>query len=100
MSEPLDVVFTRRAERQIEAIESWWEVNRRASPLLFKRELNSTLALISASPAIGTPARSARLTGVRRVLMRRTQYHVYYRTDRNVLVVIAVWHTKRLGPRL
>jgi plasmid stabilization system protein ParE len=100
MREPLDVVLTRRAERQIESIDTWWEANRPAAPLLFERELKSTLELVAVSPRIGTPTRSSRLPGVRRVLMRRTRYHVYYRAERGVLVVIAVWYAKRLAPRL
>ncbi|MCL2779870.1 MAG: type II toxin-antitoxin system RelE/ParE family toxin [Polyangiaceae bacterium] len=100
MSDPLNIVFTRRAEWQIETIDTWWETNRSTAPLLFKRELTSTLELIAVSPTIGTPARSRRLTGVRRVLTKKTRYHVYYRAKRNELVVLAVWHAKRLAPHL
>jgi plasmid stabilization system protein ParE len=60
MIEPLDVLLTRRAERQIEAIDRWWIENRTAASLLFKRELSRTLKMIAVTPTLGTPASSAR----------------------------------------
>jgi len=45
--------------------------------------------MVALVPALGAPARSARLPDVRRVLLRRTQYYVYYRVVDNTLQVLA-----------
>ena len=100
MTKALAVVFTRRAECQAERIDAWWTANRKAAPLLFKRELTQMLEMIAAAPTIGTLAKSARLAIVRRVLTPRTKYHVYYRADEHTLVVLAIWHAKRIPPRV
>jgi hypothetical protein len=66
MTEPLSVVFQRRAIREAEAIDEWW-----------------------------------RARGVRRLLLRATRYHVYYRVREETLEVLALWHaTRGTGPGL
>lgn len=101
MTLALRVFFERRAAREVEDIDGWWRVNRTAAPDLFMVELEQSVSIIQAAPALGAPARSVRLPGVRRVLMRRTRYHLYYRVVGDRLDVLAVWHTSRgAGPDL
>ena len=101
MKGALPVVFERRAAREVEEIDEWWRINRTAAPNLFTLELEQSLRIVQAAPALGAPARSVRLPGVRRVLMRRTRYYIYYRLAGDRLDVLAVWHTSRgAGPDL
>jgi len=101
MSEPLAVVFQRRATREIEAVDEWWRANRPAAADLFLTELERMLAAVALMPNLGSPAASARLAGVRRVLLRRTRYYVFYRVREETLAVLAVWHSSRgTGPRV
>ena len=52
-------------------------------------------------PTLGATVRGNRAVGLRRVLVRRTKYHVYYRVRGDVLEVLAVWHGARgVGPSL
>ena len=52
-------------------------------------------------PTLGATVRGERAPGLRRVLLRRTRYHVYYRARGEVLEVLAVWHASRgAGPGL
>lgn len=52
-------------------------------------------------PSLGAPAKAERAPGLRRVLLRRTRYHAYYRVRDEVLEVLAVWHAARgVGPGL
>ncbi len=45
--------------------------------------------------------RAERAPGVRRLLLRATRYHVYYRVRDETLEVLAVWHaTRGTGPGL
>ena len=76
--------------------------NRLAAPELLDQELRSVLAVIAAAPTLGAPARDAHLVGVRRILLRRTRYHVYYRVDvaAGRLEILALWHARRQPPSL
>lgn len=101
--QPLLVVLTRRAERQLELALDWWRANRGASPGLLLSEVARALDLIAIQPAIGAKARGVRFRGVRRVLLEPVRYHLYYRV-RPVLrrvEILAVWHAERGdAPRL
>jgi plasmid stabilization system protein ParE len=99
MPSPLAVVFQARATREVEAIDAWWRENRPSAPDLFATELGDMIAAVALLPSLGAPARNARLVGVRRVLLRRTRYHVYYWVHADQLEVLAVWHAVRgAGP--
>jgi plasmid stabilization system protein ParE len=91
----LSIVTAPQADSQIETIDAWWRTNRSASPNLFSEELAAGFELIASAPDIGHLDRRAPLLGVRRILLRATRYHVYYIRQRDVVVVLAVWHTKR-----
>ena len=98
----LAVVLTPRAARQMRAALAWWRENRPAAPDLLDRDLRGGLAVIAAAPTLGAPARDTRLAGVRRILLRRTRYHVYYRVDEAAgrLEILALWHARRQPPSL
>jgi plasmid stabilization system protein ParE len=101
MSTTLDVVFQHRATRDIEEINAWWRDNRPAAPDLFLLEVRATLSIAALSPTLGAPARDVRLAGIRRLILQRTRYHVYYRVAGQVLEILAVWHAVRgSGPGL
>ena len=102
MTVPLTVAFTARAARQTRRALTWWRENRPASPGLLEQELRSVLALVASAPTLGAVARDARVKDVRRVLLRRTRYHLYYRIDASGagLEVLAVWHASRREPSL
>ena len=93
----LPLVFTRRAERQLENAVAWWRANRPAAPNALIQELTRALDLIACQPGIGAVASNSRLAGVRRILLEPVGYHVYYRV-RPVLRridILAFWHGQR-----
>ena len=90
------------AAEEIRSITHWWRENRPANPDLFRRELVEARALLAKKPDVGPHVRGAR-PDVQRLLLRRTQYHIYYRVDRagRSVIILAVWHTSRgAGPPL
>ena len=93
----MNLLVTPEAERHIDAIDSWWRENRTASPNLFEQELAEALDLIQTWPGIGRKRRHRSITGLRRVLLRATRYHVYYASppDNDSLFVLAVWSAVR-----
>jgi plasmid stabilization system protein ParE len=101
MSDSLVVVFQRRATREVETIDDWWRANRATAPDLFVVELERMLAAVALMPTLGAPAKSERLRDVRRVMLQKTRYHLYYRVRGNAVEVLAVWHAARgTGPGL
>jgi plasmid stabilization system protein ParE len=99
----LAVTFWKRAARQIESAGRWWRENRQASPDALSQELVRTLDLITRQPGVGMPASNARLSGVRRILLPRVGYLLFYRVtpEKQLVEVLAFWHAKRgSGPRL
>ena len=54
-------------------------VNRPAAPRAVVEDLEKGVALIAAQPECGTPVKSARARGVRRVYLARLGYYLYYR---------------------
>ena len=97
----LPVTTTPEADAQIRVIDAWWRENRLASPDLFLEELSITFEVIGRAPHIGRLYRRAPVPGTRRVLLKRTRYHVYYVANDRRVLVLALWHGQRgVGPPL
>jgi plasmid stabilization system protein ParE len=93
----LAVTFWTRAARQVESAGQWWRENRQDSPEALSDELVRTLDLIARQPGVGLPATNARLAGVRRILLPRVGYFLFYRVAprKRVVEILAFWHAKR-----
>ena len=93
----MNLLITREAERHIETIDAWWRTNRPASPDLFEQELAGALDLIQTWPGVGRRRRHRSISGLRRVLLRATRYHVYYASPpgSDTVFVLAVWSAVR-----
>ena len=82
--------------------QTWWRDNRQSAPNAISEELERAIGLLTSHPAAGAPARAPRLRGVRRILLARVDYHVYYRIRPRLrrVEVIAFWHAHRSSPHL
>jgi plasmid stabilization system protein ParE len=98
----LQVRTTPEADAQIREIDSWWRRNRPVSPNLFADELEIAFDTIGHAPHIGRLYRQSTVPETRRVLLKRTRFHVYYVVPRaDEVRVLAVWHAQRgVGPPL
>jgi plasmid stabilization system protein ParE len=97
------VDITSRARGQIQEISRWWRANREKNPGLFREELAGVRHQLAHVPTAGPAYDSPEHGDVRRILLIRTQYHVYYVIDekQRVVTVLAVWHVARgSGPVL
>jgi plasmid stabilization system protein ParE len=92
---PLQV--TEDAAQQIREAAQWWHENRRASPELLGDELEQAFRLLTTHPFCGSTVPEAPKPGVRRLLLRKTQYHIYYLVSKSpeAVVVLAFWSTRR-----
>lgn len=98
MTARLSVRFTRRAAGHVHEAARWWHANRPKAPAALREELARALQLVTTQPDAGAVARNIRLTGVRRLLLRRVGYHLYYRSIESPvrsIQVVALWHAGR-----
>jgi plasmid stabilization system protein ParE len=97
----LQVRTTPEADAQVRTIDEWWRRNRLAAPDLFLEELASTFKVIGYAPQLGRVYRQSPVPGTRRILLKRSRYHVYYVPLDTEVRVLAVWHAQRgAGPPL
>lgn len=97
------VDVTPKARAQIQKISGWWRANRLKNPGLFREELLVARLLLARFPGAGPMLDSPEHGDVHRLLLLRTQHHVYYVVDeeQRVVTILAVWHTARgSGPPL
>jgi plasmid stabilization system protein ParE len=97
-----EVVLSRRAAAEVARARRWWLTHRDKAPSAFDDELEALIDRLEDSPfEIGLVVRN--LPGVRRVLLRRIRYHVYFRVAESgsSVEVLALWHASRgRGPAL
>jgi len=93
----VNVEFSPGAAAQAEKIAAWWAANRLAAPLLFLDELDAAIEQLARAPETGRIYEPMERLGIRRVLMPRSRYHVYYSVDHTTAVIRihAVWHASR-----
>jgi plasmid stabilization system protein ParE len=89
------VLLSAEAEEQLRRVDSWWQLNRRAAPDL--EEFEGAIGILEEMPEVGSRFQRATLPGVRRILLRRTGYWIYYvpDTSRSLVYVLAVWSAQR-----
>ena len=91
----LRVKVSARAELQIHKAAEWWAENRPAAPGAIRTDIGEALALLAQQPGLGTAYEGARTKGVRRLLVGRIRYFIYYRATPEALEVLTVWHVSR-----
>lgn len=83
--------------------ESWWLENRPKAPQAFTEEIARGFDLVCLLPSAGEPVPHPQLKGLRRVLLGRIHYRLYYFVERGTetVEILALWHTSRGSlPRL
>ncbi|HEY4641365.1 MAG TPA: type II toxin-antitoxin system RelE/ParE family toxin [Thermoanaerobaculia bacterium] len=93
------IELTHLAERQLAAAGAWWRRNRDKAPDAFDEEMQSALLYLSENLASSTSYRHARRSDVRRYLIERIRYHIYFRVVGDTIQVLRIWHASRRPPR-
>lgn len=94
---------TPEADAHVLHTSAWWRTHRPAAPDLFDEELAGAFTLLGRAPDIGRRYKRRGIPGLRRLLLPRTRYHVYYLHDsaKATVIVLAVWSAVRgRGPNL
>lgn len=85
------------AKTNIEEIAAWWSTHRPKHPDLPAEELRSATRTLAGFPNAGGRVQSRRARGIRRLLLPRSQYWIYYEVDEDLeeVRIFAVWRTAR-----
>lgn len=97
------VYTTPEADAMIATAAEWWRGNRPKAPALLLEELWTAQKRLAEFPDAGNLVRRRGFPGLRRLVLRRTRYHVYYRyfPEQDEVWVLALWGAMRQrGPRL
>jgi plasmid stabilization system protein ParE len=88
------------ADHQIRSAAAWWVKHRTKAPSALAEDLQAAFDLIEEFPYIGEPVKHFRIAGLRRILLGRIRYHLYYvaSAEEQVIEVLAFWHTSRRRP--
>jgi plasmid stabilization system protein ParE len=93
------VELSGEARAEVERADAWWRENRPAAPDLFANELDQALVALEGAPGLGL--RYEPKPGIRRLLLQRTSYHLYFLVQADRVYVVAVWSAYRgRGPAL
>ena len=97
----MKIRITPRGLAEAKRRKTWWRKNRPSAPELFEEELRAALAMLLTTPVTGTPYEADVGFPVRRVLLKKTAYHVYFGLNGDELVLLSVWGARRKrGPKL
>lgn len=99
----MKVRATRRAKREIARAALWWSRNRPEAPLMFLDELEAAERHLCTAPISGQIYGYRKNRLIRRWLLEKTEYHVYFSVNRAARVVMlhSVWGARRgRGPKL
>jgi plasmid stabilization system protein ParE len=92
----LRVKISARAGSQIRQVASWWGENRTKASGAVREDVNEALALLTHQPLLGSPC--ADMPDLRRLLLGRLRYFLYYRVTPDAVEILAFWHASRGKP--
>ncbi|KQU78248.1 MULTISPECIES: type II toxin-antitoxin system RelE/ParE family toxin [unclassified Rhizobacter] len=94
----LRVNISTRAGSQIRQVAAWWAENRTKAPGAVREDLGEALALLAHQPFLGSPCASIGTPELRRLLLGRLRYFLYYRVTDKTVDILAFWHASREPP--
>jgi plasmid stabilization system protein ParE len=91
------VWFTPRAAARAKAARKRWLETRPAALDLFDEELAHLVYQLRTIPHFGTPRPTRRRPWLKRTLLERTEYHVYFERDerKQEVRILMFWHARR-----
>ncbi len=93
--------FTPRAASEVDREQAWWREHRREVPDLFDEELERAIRQIVRRPTAGATYPCGLPDVVRRVLLTKTNNHVYFTVHEGEIVILSIWGApRRRGPKL
>jgi hypothetical protein len=94
--------LSKRAARAAERIDARWR-ERGDDPGIFAREFLNAIELLESSNASGAPYPTLKRPALRRMLLRKSQCHLYFEIDESsgTIQILHIWDGRReRGPKL
>jgi plasmid stabilization system protein ParE len=88
------VLISADAEQQLARIRSWWRENRGSAELL-DRELDAAIEALRHAARAFPLYRTEGNEEVRRTVLPRSRYALYFSIQADAVLIVAVWHTAR-----
>jgi plasmid stabilization system protein ParE len=87
------VRFSPRARQRARLVTTWWRANRPSAPDLLEQELGRATRQLAEKPDLGLVYQTARGKLIRRLLLPKTEQHVYYSVDDDsrTIVIQTIW---------
>jgi plasmid stabilization system protein ParE len=92
----LPVIFRPLARVELNEAAAWYKGRKKGLDVEFKEVVEEMLARIAATPLRFHPVRGE----IRRGLLRRFPYAIYFVPEPSAIIVLAVFHTRRDPSRL
>lgn len=95
--------MTKQASADVSAAAKWWKRNRDKAPGLLRAEMQQARQMLSSQPLMGELVEGDDVRGLRRLLLPRTRYLLFYRVavSGQEVEVLRLWHASRgQRPRL
>jgi toxin ParE1/3/4 len=87
----LDIVFRAEAEEEFDEAFDWYDSQRVGLGAAFAEEVEKVITRVAANPLM----HSVMLADIRKAVLRRFPYCVFYRPHPDRIEVIAVFHSSR-----
>lgn len=88
------VEFVPGAARQTARARDWWHANRDKAPEAFDEDFADLVAMLEHRP-LAAGAAVVQREGVRRAMLRRVRYSVFFTVTEKTVTILAVWHSSR-----
>ena len=89
-----------RARLQLIAAFRWWKTHRDKAPEALEEDFADALSRIEEAPRTGQFVKHQREGIVRRYLLERVKYYLFYRINTNGDIdILQLWHASRRPPR-
>lgn len=92
----MDIVWLKSAFSDLDAIESFIEMNNPVAARVIERKIIATVGHLTNQPSLGRPGR---VDGTRELVIPATPYIAAYTVIANKVVILAVLHGARRWPK-
>jgi hypothetical protein len=97
------VVFTKTAQYQLKTEAAKWREGHPKNTYLLEDEVADAVRVLAVTPRVGGESRDVRLRGVRRIVLLKSAFLLFYRVleDQRVVELLRLWYARRgTRPRL
>lgn len=93
----MTVIWTRRAQRNLSELQQYIALDSPQNSIVIAKRIVEAVGLLATQPNMGRPGR---VRETRELVISATPYIVAYRTGKNELTLIAIFHGSQKWPKV